>query len=154
MEKRNCISTMVLAAIFAFFLVQCNKLSVTAAYWPRIICIVGLALAALELLLEGIKWCKKAKGGEKQKALWPLNREQTLRSLILLGVMVLWIMGLKWIGFMVSSAVALAAIAVVFEPVKTRNHILRDVLIGAGFAVLFYFVFKLLGIHFPKTLLM
>ncbi len=154
MEKRNCISTLVLAAIFAFFLAQTSKLKVSAAYWPRIICIVGLALAGLELLLEGFKWIRKAKTGEKQSALWPLSKKQTVRSLILLGIMVLWIMGLKWIGFMVSSAVALAAIAVVFEPVKDKKHILLDVLIGAGFAVLFYFVFKFLGIHFPKTLLM
>ena len=86
MQKKNCFTSLICAAIFLFFLFQCNSLSETAAYWPRMICVVGLVLSVLETVLEGIKWVKTA--GDQEK-LWPLTGEQTKRSLILLGLLVL-----------------------------------------------------------------
>ena len=65
MQKRNCITALICAAIFAFFLIQSQMLSDTAAYWPTIICSVGLALSCLEILLEGIKWRRTADHQEK-----------------------------------------------------------------------------------------
>lgn len=151
MQKKNCVTSLVCAAVFLFFFFQCNSLSETAAYWPRIICIVGLVLAGLEIVLEGIKWSKTA--GE-QESLWVLTPEQTKNSLILLGLLILWIAGLTTIGFLVSSVLALCAIAVVFDPQKSRKHLIRDVVVCVIFGLLFYFVFKFLGIHFPRALLM
>ena len=139
MQKRNCISSFGCAAVFAFFLIQCASLSASAAYWPRIICIVGLSLSVLEIVLEGIKWSKAA---AKQEKLWPLSAAQTKRSLILLGILVLWILGL-----------ALCAIALVFEPIRDKKHIILDIIVCAVFGVVFYFTFQLLGIHFPDALL-
>ena len=150
MQKRNCISSLVCAAVFAFFLIQCASLSASAAYWPRIICIVGLSLSVLEIVLEGIKWSKAA---AKQEKLWPLSAAQTKRSLSLLGILVLWILGLNTVGFLVSSVLALCAIALVFEPIRDKKHIILDIIVCAVFGVVFYFTFQLLGIHFPDALL-
>lgn len=58
------------------------------------------------------------------------------------------------IGFLVSSVVALCAIALVFEPVKSKQNLVRDIVVCVIFGVAFYFLFKFLGIHFPRTLLM
>ena len=44
MQKRNCITSLLCAALFLFFLVQCNALAESAALWPRLICCVGQAL--------------------------------------------------------------------------------------------------------------
>lgn len=150
MQKKNCFTSLICAAIFLFFLFQCNSLSETAAYWPRMICVVGLVLSVLETVLEGIKWVKTA--GDQEK-LWPLTGEQTKRSLILLGLLVLWIAGLTTIGFLVSSIVALCAIAIIFEPVKDTKHLIRDIVVCVLFGILFYITFKFLGIHFPRALL-
>lgn len=151
MQKKNCFTSVICALVFLFFLIQCNSLSETAAYWPRMICIVGLVLAGLEILIEGYKWSKTA--GEQEK-LFPLDAEQTKRSGILLGLLILWIAGLTTLGFLVSSVLALCAIAVIFEPEKSKKNIIRDVVVCVIFGIVFYFTFKLLGIHFPKTLLM
>lgn len=151
MQKKNCVTSLICAAVFLFFLFQCNSLSVTAAYWPRIICIVGLVLSGLEILLEGIKWSKAV--GEQEK-LWVLTGEQTKHSLMLLGILVMWIAGLTTIGFLVSSVVVLCVIAVVFDPKKSRKNLVRDIVACIVFGLMFYFLFKFLGIHFPKALLM
>lgn len=151
MEKRNCVTSLICAAVFTFFLLQCNALSTAAAYWPRIICIVGLILSGLEILLEGIKWNRNT---EKQEKLWVLTPQQTKNSILLLGLLILWIAGLTSIGFLVSSAAALCAISIVFEPNKSKKKIIRNLIVCVVFAVIFYSLFKFLGIHFPKALLM
>ena len=150
MQKKNCFTSLICAALFLFLLLQSSSLSETAACWPRMICVVGLILSALEFALEGIKWVKTA--GEQEK-LWPLTGEQTKRSLIFLGLLALWIAGLTTIGFLSSSVVALSVIAVIFEPVRDRKHLIRDVIVCVLFGILFYVTFKLLGIHFPRALL-
>lgn len=151
MQKKNCFTSVICALVFLFFLFQCNALSETAAYWPRMICIVGLVLAGLEIVTEGYKWSKTA--GEQEK-LFPLNGAQTKRGAILLGFLILWIAGLTTLGFLVSSVLALCAIAIAFDPDKSKKNILRDIIVCVIFGIIFYFTFKFLGIHFPKTLLM
>lgn len=151
MQKKNCVSSLICAAVFLFFFFQCNSLSETAAYWPRIICIVGLALAGAEIALEGIKWRRNT---NEQEALWVLTPEQTKNSLILLGLLLLWIAGLTTIGFLVSSVLALCAIAVAFDPQKGKKNIVRDIVVCIIFGLIFYFLFKFLGIHFPRALLL
>lgn len=112
MQKRNCITALICAAIFAFFLIQSQMLSDTAAYWPTIICSVGLALSCLEILLEGIKWRRTA---DHQEKFFPLTWVQTKRGLVALGILILWVVGLNTIGFLVTSLAALCVITVWFR---------------------------------------
>lgn len=151
MQKKNCFTSLICAAVFLFFLFQCELLSPEAAYWPRLICIVGLFLAGLEIVLEGYKWKKTA---ETQERLFPLTKEETKRGCILLAILILWAVGLTTIGFLVSSIIILCTIAIVFEPQKTKKYIVRDAAACVVFGIMFYFTFKLLGVHFPRTLLM
>lgn len=119
MQKRNCITALICAAIFAFFLIQSQMLSDTAAYWPTIICSVGLALSCLEILLEGIKWRRTA---DHQEKFFPLTWVQTKRGLVALGILILWVVGLNTIGFLVTSLAALCVITVWFDPQKTEKE--------------------------------
>ena len=71
-----------------------------------------------------------------------------------MAILILWAIGLTTIGFFVSSIIILCTIAIVFEPKKTKKYIVRDVVACVVFGIMFYFTFKLLGVHFPRTLLM
>ena len=151
MHKKNCVTTLICAAIFAFFLYECGSLTAAAAYWPRMICIVGLILCAIELVMEGVKWSKVA---SKQEKLWVLTAAQTRRGVILLGALVLWILGLNTLGFLVSSLLALCAIAILFEPRRAKKNLIRDVAACVVIGLVIYFMFGYLGVHFPRALLM
>lgn len=150
MAKRNCISSLLFAALFAYFLYQCGFLKVSAAYWPRLICAAGLGLSLLECAVNAVKWTKEK---ERQKSLVPLTLHQTKRFGAAAVVMVLWIIGLKTIGFLVSSVIAMSVLSCAFEMERDRRHMLQNVVVSAAVGVLFYAVFSYLGIHFPKTLL-
>lgn len=151
MNKKNCITSLICATVFAFFLHECASLSVSAAYWPRMICIVGLTLCVIEIVMEGVKWKKSAGTQEK---VWVLTADQTKRGAILLSVLLLWIIGLDTLGFLVSSLIALCVTAIVFDPHCTKKNIIRDVVACVVIGVLIYVLFGYLGIHFPKALLM
>lgn len=151
MQKKNCITSLICAAIFTFFLLQCNSLNPSAAYWPRMICIVGLGLSALEILLEGVK---RHKSTEKQEKLWVLSPAQSKHALILLGILILWSIGLNTLGFLVSSLIALCGVSIYFEPVKNRRNIIRDVASCLIIGIIVYFTFGYLGVHYPKSMLM
>ena len=150
MQKKNCVSLLLCAAVFAFFLFKCSSLSDAAAYWPRIICIVGLTLCALKLAIDSFTWYHTK---EKQEKLWVLSTGQSKRALILLGIMVLWCMGLNTVGFLVTSLIALCAVAICFEPKKTKRYIVRDVIACLVVGTMVYFLFGYLGVHYPRALL-
>lgn len=149
MNKRNFISSLVVLAFFGFFFWQAQSLKASAAYWPKLICIVGMALSLVNALIAGIKWTKEKDG----EGMLPLNRKQLINSLILLAVAIAWILCIPRIGYLVSSFVATCILVLVFEPVKDRKHILRDIVITLIFSGLIYGLFALLGVHFPKGLL-
>ena len=50
----------------------------------------------------------------------------------------------------------LATLAVVlfFEPKRDKAHVIRDVVVTLIFSVVIYQLFALLGVHFPKGLLL
>lgn len=148
MEKRNCITSMLCALVFVYFFIQCDDLAEKAALWPRIICIAGLVFTVLDIVIEGIKWLRLK---NEQKPLWALTAEQTKRTATILCLLLVWIMGLTTIGFLVSSVIALCVIAVVFEPFKDKQHIVRDLVVCTVFGIIFYFIFEFLGINFPLT---
>ena len=150
MAKRNCISSLFFAAVFGYFLYQCGFLKVSAAYWPRLICTAGLGLSALECPLSALRWGRER---ESQKSLAPLSPRQAGRFALTAGVMVLWILGLKTVGFLVSSVAAMSVLSCLFEMTRDRKHLVRNVLVCAAVGILFYAVFSYLGIRFPKALL-
>ncbi len=149
MNKRNCITGIVVLAFFALFYVSSLQLQPAAALWPKIICLTGMALSAANIVISGVKWQKE----RDQAAVFPLDPGQIKRGLILTVVAAVWIFTIPRIGFLISSTVFTGIIVLIFEPVKDKKHIVRDIIVTILFSVFLFAMFSLLGIRFPRGIL-
>ena len=100
--------------------------------------------------MAGVQWARTREDGK----VLPLSLPQLKNVLILLAISGVWIFLIPRLGYLVISVLATGAIVLAFEPIKDGRHIVRDIIITLIFAVLIYGLFTLLGIHFPKGLLM
>ena len=146
MNKRNFTSSLIVLAFFVFFYFQAVQLKAGASYWPKLICVAGGVLSAVNAAVAGVQWARTREDGK----VLPLSLPQLKNVLILLAISGVWIR----LGYLVISVLATGAIVLAFEPIKDGRHIVRDIIITLIFAVLIYGLFTLLGIHFPKGLLM
>jgi len=135
---------------FLFFFLCTIKLEGGAAYWPKLICVVGAVLSVVNAALAGVKW-KKEEG--HATAVFPLSLAQVKRSALMLAIAAIWIFVIPYVGYLTVSTIATAAIVVLFEPLKDKKHIARDMVITLIFSFVIYQLFVLLGVHFPKGLL-
>ncbi len=149
MNKRNFFSSLAVLVIFAFFYVYVLQLKAEAKYWPELICIAGAALSLLNALLAGLKWHREKDGGK----VFPGTKDEVLRSLMLLGVTALWIFLIPRLGYLVSTVLATAGLVWIFEPQKSKQTLLRDMIATAVFTGAVFGLFSLLGVHFPKGIL-
>lgn len=150
LNKRNFISSLAVLAFFIFFYTQAVQLKAGASYWPKLICIVGAALSGVNAAVAGVQWARTSEGGQA----FPLSWTQLKNFLILLAVSAVWIFLIPRLGYLATSVLATGAVVLVFEPLRDRKHIVRDVIVTLIFAAVIYGLFSLLGIHFPKGLLM
>lgn len=150
MQKKNCVSSIIFAAVFAFFWFQCAKLRPVPAFWPRMICVTGMALSLLEAVIEGVKWLRSR---TEQQPLIPLSSAQIRRSASLLTVLALWIASVTRVGFLCSTIAALIVISLLFEPQRSVRNYVRDVIVCAVFGGIVYGTFLFLGVRFPMTML-
>ena len=150
MNKRNFFSSLFVLAFFIFFYVYAQGLSDSAAYWPKLICIVGGVLSAANAAVAGVQWQKS----RDNTALFPLSAPQLKRSVLLLLVAVVWVSLVPIVGYLVTSTVATLAVVLFFEPKRDKFHLIRDVIVTLVLSVVIYQLFALLGVHFPKGLLL
>lgn len=150
MNKRNFFSSLFVLAFFIFFYVYAQGLSDSAAYWPKLICIVGGALSVANAAVAGVQWQKS----RDHAALFPLNLSQLKRSAVLLIVAALWVFLVPIVGYLVTATLATLAVVLFFEPKRDKFHLIRDVIVTLVFSVVIYQLFALLGVHFPKGLLL
>ena len=150
MNKRNFTSSLIVLAFFVFFYFQAVQLKAGASYWPKLICGAGGVLSAVNAAVAGVQWARTREDGK----VLPLSLPQLKNVLILLAISGVWIFLIPRLGYLVISVLATGAIVLAFEPIKDGRHIVRDIIITLIFAVLIYGLFTLLGIHFPKGLLM
>lgn len=122
------------------------QLQPAAALWPQLICVVGIVLSAANTIISGVKWKKEA----DQASVFPLNGKQLLRGVIITAVIAVWILAIPNVGFLVSSVICTGVLVLAFEPQKDAKHILVITLL---FAVVLYALFALLGIRFPRGIL-
>lgn len=149
MNKRNFITGIVVLAFFILFYACSLQLQPAATLWPKIICVVGMALSAANVVISGVKW----KQEQDRTAVFPLNAGQIKRGLILTVLTAIWIFVLPRVGFLVSSTVFTAIIVLIFEPIKDKKHFIRDIVVTIIFAVFLFTMFSLLGIRFPRGIL-
>lgn len=150
LNKRNFTSSLIVLAFFVFFYFQAVQLKAGASYWPKLICIVGGVLSAANAAVAGVQWARTREGGK----VFPLSLLQFKNFVILLAISAAWLFLIPRLGYLATSVLATGAIVLAFEPVKDRTHIIRDVIVTLIFAAVIYGLFTLLGIHFPKGLLM
>lgn len=149
MNKRNFFSSLFVLGFFVFFYAYSQQLSESAAYWPKLICVVGGVLSAANAAVAGIQWKKDT----EQTALFPLNPAQLKRSGVLLVLAVAWVALVPVVGYLVTATLATLAVVLFFEPKRDKGHVIRDVVVTVIFSVVIYQLFALLGVHFPKGLL-
>ena len=150
MNKRNFFSSLFVLAFFVFFYVYSLGLSDSAAYWPKLICVVGGVLSAANAAVAGVQWQKS----RDHAALFPLSLPQLKRSAVLLVVAAVWVFLVPVVGYLVTATLATLIVVLVFEPKQDKAHIIRDVVVTLIFSVVIYQLFALLGVHFPKGLLL
>ena len=148
MNRKNCISGLVFAVFFLFFLYLDVQMGEEGSYWPGIVCKLGLTLSLLSSVVSGFKW--KAEAGE---ALLPFNGRQRKRLFLALALLVLWVFCLDTVGFLASSIVYMVLLGIIYEPVKTRGNLIRDGIVAVVFAVGMFALFGALGINFPRGFL-
>ena len=149
LNKRNFITGFVVLAFFVLFYLYSQQLQPAAALWPQTICTIGIVLSAANIVLSGVKWKKE----HDQVSVFPLNAPQVKRGLILIVLTVIWIFTIRNIGFLVSSTVFTCIIVLIFEPQKDQKHLIRDIIVTILFCVLLFSLFSLLGVRFPRGIL-
>ncbi|MBQ7534448.1 MAG: tripartite tricarboxylate transporter TctB family protein [Stomatobaculum sp.] len=155
MYRRNIISGAVVLSFFIFMIIQGGSLSEQAAYWPKFVCTVGLVLSLGNILSSALALKKEgAEGKAEQEPLFPLTGTQIRNGLIVLVILAVWGYGIGNIGFLVTSVVCMSATFLIFMPEKDMKKRITNVIIAILVGAVFYFLFKQLGVHFPKTILM
>ena len=148
MSRRNFYSSLVVLAFFAFFYVMSGELSSGGSYWPRLICILGGTLAALNALSSALKMRK-----EVAVPLFPLTGAQLKRGVAAVALVALWLAAVPLVGYLVASLAVTLALVLLFEPLRDKRHVLRDVIITVVFSLAIYKLFSMLDVYFPESLL-
>lgn len=151
MTKKNMISSLVWIIFFAYFYVASQSLMESAALWPSAICLVGVALSALSALTSWVEFRRDKAGAGSWE---PFSREQGVRILKLTGILVVWILLLKNLGFLVSCIGAQITIFSLFEPVRTKRNICTNIIIAIFFSACVYGLFRALGVSLPSGILL
>lgn len=148
MKKRDYITGILFTILFISFLVYSNSLDTRAAYWPRFISIIGIALSFLLSITSYISSKK-----EENKNFLVFSKSQLIRISVLFLVLIAWIVGIKTLGFLTSSLIVVVFVNVFYEPFKNKKNIIRDIVTALLFVLGMYMLFKVLGIRFPKGFL-
>lgn len=149
LNKRNFCTGLILFAFFAFFYAYALQLNPDATFWPKVICVTGMVLSAVNTAMAGLKWKKE----QDQEAVFPLTMAQLKRAAVLTLILAAWIFILPHLGFLVTATLATGVIVLLFEPQKDKKNIIRDVIVTLVFSIVLYSMFALLGINFPKGIL-
>jgi len=151
MNKKDLITYSIWEGVFLLVLLWSGSLAESAAYWPRMICIIGLTLSFIGITRCGVALFKEKKN--TRESMFVLNKVQAKRAAVLLITMILWIILIKPLGFLVSSFFAVNFIVIYFETLKSRKKILLDLGITSILVVGMYFLFVMLGVRFPLGIL-
>ena len=151
MSRKNILSGVIVLAVFIFFFIQSGMLNEQAAYWPKFVCVVGILLSAGSLVQSFLALRRE---GEAAEALFPLTGAQIRNALIVLVILAVWGWGISNIGFLVTSVVCMSATFLIFMPEKDMKKRLINILIAVIVGAVFFFLFKELGVRFPRTILM
>ncbi|MBS6395936.1 MAG: tripartite tricarboxylate transporter TctB family protein [Clostridiales bacterium] len=147
----NIIACVFIAVAVVFFIVSLSfppgsNGAVGPGYFPRIMCVLVIALSVLELILS-----RKEKIPEELQEV-KIFKKENLRVWVTMGITLAYIICIKEIGFIVSSVVFQYGMNYYFK-VHEKNKILSAVLPIIVVAVLYFIFHNLLHVNLPKGLL-
>lgn len=150
---KTAVFSVVLMITFAFIIYFTKDIrllvlntTVDARFWPKVIGIAGCALSAL-LFIQGVIEGTALKRQEEADAAAKPERKNllkdigTIRTVITLGLMFLYILGLDTLGFLVMTALYLFFQFLTFSDKEDRN-IGKLLLITVIFTVIVYVLFR------------
>lgn len=151
MNKKDLITYSIWGSLFFFVMLWCGSLPESAAYWPRMICIIGLTLSLIGIIRCGIVLIKER--NMTRERILVLDKVQAKRAAVLLSIMIIWIALIKILGFLVSSFFAVNLIVLYFEATKSPRKLIIDFGISSVLVIGMYFLFVVLGVRFPLGIL-
>lgn len=149
MNKRNVVSGVLVFLIFGFFLYLSGDYSKQASFWPTLICEVGMGISLIQVVISAMKM----KNDEPGTPVFPLNKNQSVRALILGVIVSVWIFAIPRIGYIIASIAATILVVLIFEPIRDKKRLIIDVIVTIIFSVVMYKLFSALGVHFPLGIL-
>ena len=153
MTKNNKIAGLILLAFFGIALYMAGSFPTQSSYFPKFICILGMLLSAILIISAFIKE-KKGKG----EAAKPLSPKAWKMIGIMTGLIILYALGIKTIGFAVSTFIYIVITGLILYPEKITKDNKKPVIIVVAAAlilsVLITVVFKyVLYVPLPSGLL-
>ena len=147
----NIISCVFIAISVWFFVISLSfppgsNGAVGPGYFPRIMCVLVIFLSLLQLILSRniVETPEQADLG--------LFKKENLRVWLTMGIVLVYIICIKEIGFIVSSIVAQFVLNTYYK-VHEKHKILYVILPFIVVAVLYYVFHHLLHVNLPKGLL-
>ena len=124
MTKNNKVAGGILLVFFAAALYMSRSFPAQSSYFPKFICILGIALSAVLIISAFVK---EAKGkGEPAKTLTPKAKKMIL---IMTGLIVLYALGITTLGFAVSTFLYIVVTGLILYPEKITGENKKPVFI-------------------------
>jgi hypothetical protein len=151
-ELITAISILVATLVIIFYVIPNNidlepeydLASLSPAFFPNLATWIIAALAGLHIV-NLLFQKKKAAAGDGEEE-W-LSRSEELSAYKSAFVIVLYFFAMKYVGFLISTALVLAALFVLQDIKKPLRVILISILVTVG---IFLFFFYVMQVHFPK----
>ena len=118
--------------------------SLSPAFFPNLAAWIIAALACLHIVNILLQKKKAVPGDGEQEWLSPPEERSAYKSAF---VIVLYFVAMKYVGFLISTALVLAALFVLQGIKKPLRVILISILVTVG---VFLFFFYVMQVHFPK----
>ena len=153
MTKNNKIAGVILLVFFAIALFMSGSFPTQSSYFPKLICILGIALSAVLIILAFVQ--EKKGNGEAAKPLSPKAKKMIA---IMTGLIILYALGITTIGFAVSTFLYIVVTGLILYPEKITKENKKPVIIvvvaAMVLSVLITVVFKnVLYVPLPSGLL-
>ena len=151
-ELITAISILVATLVIIFYVIPNNidleqeydLASLSPAFFPNLAAWIIVALACLHIINTLLQKKKTVAAEGEEEWLSPPEEFSAYKSAF---VIVLYFFAMKYVGFLISTALVLAALFVLQDIKKPLRVILISILVTAG---IFLFFFYVMQVHFPK----
>ena len=151
-ELITAISVLVASLAIIFYVIPNNidldqefeLASLSPAFFPNLAAWIIAALACLHIVNTLLEKKKAVPGDGEQEWLSPSEERSAYKSAF---VIVLYFFAMKYVGFLISTALVLAVLFVLQGIKKPLRVILISILVTVG---VFLFFFYVMQVHFPK----